>query len=81
LIVGDDFNTVMLPYTDTRVGGSEIDSDSWSLSFSGHWILLFLVRCEKREKDLNEEENENHSSKITLRFVRTTIEVEVRLYS
>lgn len=36
LVVGDDFNAVMLPHTDARVGGSEIDSDSRTLSFSGH---------------------------------------------
>jgi hypothetical protein len=52
LIVGDDFNTVMLPHTDTRVGGSEIDSDRWSLSFSGHWILLFFGSLGKKERKI-----------------------------
>ena len=28
-VVGDDLNTVALPDADTRVGGSEIDSDSF----------------------------------------------------
>jgi hypothetical protein len=29
LIIGDDFDSVILPDSDTRVGGSEIDSDSF----------------------------------------------------
>ena len=36
LVVGNDFNAVMLPDPDTRVRGSEIDSDSRTLTFSGH---------------------------------------------
>jgi len=48
LVVGDDFNSVMLPHTDTRVGGSEIDSDSRTLSFSGH---CFGVRRRQKKKE------------------------------
>jgi len=38
LIVGDNFDLVVLPHTDARVGGSEIDSDCWR----GHCFVVFL---------------------------------------
>jgi hypothetical protein len=37
LIVGDDFDAVMLPNTDARVGCTEIDTDSWTFTFTRHY--------------------------------------------
>ena len=37
LVIGNDLNTVMLPDTNARVGGSEIDSDSRTFSLAGHY--------------------------------------------
>ena len=39
LVVSYDLNTVVLPYSDAGVRGSEIDSDRWTFSFSGHYDL------------------------------------------
>lgn len=39
LIVGDDFDAVVLPDSDAGVGGAQVDSDGESLSFSGHFFL------------------------------------------
>ena len=36
LIVGYDFNTIVLPHADARVRRSQIDSDSRTLAFSSH---------------------------------------------
>ena len=36
LVVGDDLDAVVLPYSDARVSRAKIDSDRWSLSLSGH---------------------------------------------
>ena len=33
---GEDFDTMVLPHLDTGVGGAGIDSDSRTISFSGH---------------------------------------------
>jgi len=38
LVVGNDFDLVVLPHTDTRVGGTQIDTDS--VVFSGSHLLL-----------------------------------------
>mmetsp|Transcript_9535 Transcript_9535/g.27494 ORF Transcript_9535/g.27494 Transcript_9535/m.27494 type:complete len:90 (+) Transcript_9535:1827-2096(+) len=36
LVVGDDFDAVMLPHADARVRGPQIDPDGWSFRFRGH---------------------------------------------
>lgn len=40
LIISNDLNTVVLPDTNARVGGSEIDSDSRTFSLAGHFLVL-----------------------------------------
>jgi len=50
LVVGNDLNTIMLPDTDTRVGGSEIDSDGWTLTFAGHAELDVVSANEERSE-------------------------------
>ena len=34
LVIGDDLDTVMLPYSHARVGRAQIDSDRWTFSFT-----------------------------------------------
>ena len=54
LVVGDDLDAVMLPNADARVRRSEIDSDRWSLSFSGHYGLAGCVVLRRRERGREE---------------------------
>lgn len=39
LVIGNDFDAIVLPDSDARVRGSEIDSDRRSLTLSGHCSL------------------------------------------
>jgi hypothetical protein len=41
LVVGNDFDTVILPNSYTRVGGSEIDSDGFSGYSCGEKIEIY----------------------------------------
>lgn len=50
LVVGDDLNTVVLPHSDARVCGSEIDSDSGPLSFASH----YCSRSDRKSKTTNQ---------------------------
>jgi len=43
LVVGDDLDAIVLPDTDARVRGSEIDSDGWTLSFASHNAFVCCV--------------------------------------
>mmetsp|Transcript_839 Transcript_839/g.2113 ORF Transcript_839/g.2113 Transcript_839/m.2113 type:complete len:239 (-) Transcript_839:142-858(-) len=43
LVVGNDFDTVILPDTNTRVGGSKIDSNGLSSSGSHCYCCLLLI--------------------------------------
>jgi len=36
LVSGDDFGTMVLPHPDTEVGGTRINFDSGTVSFSSH---------------------------------------------
>ena len=37
LVIGDNLDSVMLPDSDAGVRRPQIDTDRWSLSFSGHY--------------------------------------------
>jgi len=47
LVIGDDLNAVVLPHTDTRVGGAEIDTDRGALAFARHCSDLIRDRVDK----------------------------------
>lgn len=49
LIIGDDFNAVVLPNSDTRVCRAEINADSWSF-FSGHSLTISTQTHTKHTK-------------------------------
>ena len=49
LIISDDLNAVVLPYSDARVGGAEIDSDSWTFSFTRHCVSEEAFEAAMRE--------------------------------
>jgi hypothetical protein len=40
LVVGDDFNAVVLPHGDARVGGSEINADSYMIVIIKYWLVI-----------------------------------------
>jgi len=42
LVIGDDFDTIILPDADARVGGAEIDSDRFS-GYSSHDCAVVVV--------------------------------------
>jgi hypothetical protein len=36
LVIGDDLNTIVLPHTNARIGGTEIDTDRRTFTLAGH---------------------------------------------
>ena len=53
LIISNDLNTVVLPYSNTRVGRAEIDTDRRTFAFTGHCCAHYL----ERERGKDEREN------------------------
>jgi hypothetical protein len=48
VVVGDDSDTVMVPDSDARVGGAEVDSDDETLCIFGHRNMrMQLARRER----------------------------------
>lgn len=69
LVIGYDLNTVVLPHTNARVCGAEIDSDRWPFTFSGHCSLVCdvsaeYVKEEERSEELLFEREEEDDAKL-----------------
>jgi len=50
LIIGNDFNTIVLPNSDARVGRPEIDSDRRTFSLPGHGCRYTQTEMEKKSR-------------------------------